>query len=173
MAYDFELLTVEISGRVATVTISNPPVNVITLPLLAELEALSQELKADPDLLVVVMQSADPDFFLAHFDVAAIVDRPTSIRRPAVISQVKAVSTRMCERYRTMDKVIIAQIEGRIGGGGSELAASFDMRFGVKRQDQDQPDGSAAGHPAGWHRYPTPAPPDRKGACNGADLVRR
>jgi enoyl-CoA hydratase/carnithine racemase len=31
-----------------------------------------------------------------------------------------------------MDKVIIAQIEGRIGGGGSELAASFDMRFGVR-----------------------------------------
>jgi enoyl-CoA hydratase/carnithine racemase len=76
MPYDFDLLTVEISGRVATVTISNPPVNVITLPLLAELEALSQELKADPDLLVVVMQSADPDFFLAHFDVSAILDRP-------------------------------------------------------------------------------------------------
>jgi enoyl-CoA hydratase/carnithine racemase len=31
-----------------------------------------------------------------------------------------------------MDKVVIAQIEGRVGGGGSELAASFDMRFGVR-----------------------------------------
>jgi enoyl-CoA hydratase/carnithine racemase len=31
-----------------------------------------------------------------------------------------------------MDKVTIAQIEGRVGGGGSELAASFDMRFGVR-----------------------------------------
>ena len=38
----------------------------------------------------------------------------------------------MCERFRTMDKVTIAQIEGRVGGGGSELAASFDMRFGVR-----------------------------------------
>jgi enoyl-CoA hydratase/carnithine racemase len=37
----------------------------------------------------------------------------------------------MCERFRTMDKVTIAQIEGRVGGGGSELAMSFDMRFGV------------------------------------------
>ena len=130
MAYDFELLTVEISGRVAMVTISNPPVNVITLPLLAELEALSQELKADPDLLVVVMQSADPDFFLAHFDVSAILDRPvdTPARRDVQIKPFHALG----ERFRTMDKVIIAQIEGRIGGGGSELAASFDMRFGVK-----------------------------------------
>jgi enoyl-CoA hydratase/carnithine racemase len=38
----------------------------------------------------------------------------------------------MCERFRTMDKVTIAQIEGRVGGGGSELVASFDMRFGVE-----------------------------------------
>jgi enoyl-CoA hydratase/carnithine racemase len=31
-----------------------------------------------------------------------------------------------------MDKVTIAQIEGRVGGGGSELSAGFDMRFGVR-----------------------------------------
>ena len=37
----------------------------------------------------------------------------------------------MCERVRTMDKVTIAQIEGRVGGGGSEFSASMDMRFGV------------------------------------------
>ena len=30
-----------------------------------------------------------------------------------------------------MNKVTIAQIEGRVGGGGSELVASMDMRFGV------------------------------------------
>ena len=30
-----------------------------------------------------------------------------------------------------MDKVTIAQIEGRVGGGGSEFASSMDMRFGV------------------------------------------
>ena len=30
-----------------------------------------------------------------------------------------------------MDKVSIAQIEGRVGGGGSEFSASMDMRFGV------------------------------------------
>ena len=78
MAYDFELLTVEISGRVATVTISNPPVNVITLPLLAELEALSQELKADPDLLVVVMQTGVTSVETARLGFALIVARLVS-----------------------------------------------------------------------------------------------
>jgi enoyl-CoA hydratase/carnithine racemase len=30
-----------------------------------------------------------------------------------------------------MDKVTIAQIEGRVGGGGAEISMNLDMRFGV------------------------------------------
>jgi enoyl-CoA hydratase/carnithine racemase len=79
---------------------------------------------------VFVLKSANPDFFIAHFDVTALLnfpaDRPPS-REAAANNEFHA----MCERFRTMGKATIAQIEGRIGGGGSELAASFDMRFGV------------------------------------------
>ncbi len=74
MAYDYQLLNVTIEGRIAWVTVDAPPINVITLPLYAELAALSKELEADPGLTVVVLKSADPDFFLAHFDVGAILD---------------------------------------------------------------------------------------------------
>jgi enoyl-CoA hydratase/carnithine racemase len=77
MAYEFDLIKVDQRGRVATVATDNPPVNAITLALLAELDALSVALKADPDLTVVMMRSADPDFFLAHFDVAAILESPS------------------------------------------------------------------------------------------------
>jgi len=130
MSYDFKLVTVSVDGRIAYVTISNPPVNVITMDLLTELMALSAALKADPELTVVVVRSADPDFFLAHFDVAAILERPISFE-PQKDAQLKPFHA-LCERFRRMNKVIIAQIEGRIGGGGAELAASFDMRFGVR-----------------------------------------
>lgn len=130
MAYEYELLAVEIDGRTAVVTVSNPPINVITLPLYAELSALSQELEADPELTVVVLKSADPDFFLAHFDVEAILAFPTE-GEPARDPELNEYH-RMCERFRTMDKVTIAQIEGRVGGGGSELSASLDLRFGVR-----------------------------------------
>lgn len=130
MAYDYEMLSVEVEGRLATVTISNPPINLITLPLYAELMALSKELEADEGLTVVVLKSADPDFFLAHFDVEAILSFPTDA--PAERSAELNDYHLMCERFRTMDKVTIAQIEGRVGGGGSELAASCDMRFGVR-----------------------------------------
>ena len=130
MAYDYELLKVERRGRLATVTVDNPPINLITLPLYFELMAISEELAVDPDLTVVVLKSADPDFFLAHFDVEAILSFP--VDGEAERSPELNDFHQMCERFRTMDKVTIAQIEGRVGGGGNELAASCDMRFGVR-----------------------------------------
>ena len=96
----------------------------------SELSGLTRELKADPDLLVVVVKSADPDFFLAHFDVEALLAMPVDgpAQRDLETSEFHA----MGERMRTMDKITIAQIEGRVGGGGSEFAQGFDMRFGVR-----------------------------------------
>jgi enoyl-CoA hydratase/carnithine racemase len=130
MAYDYQMLDVKIRGRRADVTISNPPINLITLPLYLEFAALSKELAADPGLTVVVVKSAAPDFFLAHFDVEAILGFPTEgdAQKSAELNEYHA----MCERFRTMNKVTIAQIEGRVGGGGSEIVSGFDMRFGVR-----------------------------------------
>lgn len=129
MAYDYELLGVNISGRSATVTINNPPINIITPALYQELVGLVAELKDDDSLTVIVFKSADPDFFIAHYDVSNILKFPTEgdAERNLELSDFHT----MCERVRTMNKVTIAQIEGRVGGGGSEFAASMDMRFGV------------------------------------------
>ena len=129
MTYDYQLLTVAINGRIATVTIDNPPINIITPQLYQELVGLVAQLKDDDRLSVVVFKSVDPDFFIAHYDVANILKFPTDgdAERNLELSDFHT----MCERLRTMNKVTIAQIEGRVGGGGSELAASMDMRFGV------------------------------------------
>ena len=130
MAYAYDRLAVETSGRIATVTIDNPPINLMNQALYIELLKLSSELKADPALSVVVLKSADPDFFIAHFDVEAILGFPVegTAERDSELNPFH----QMCERFRTMDKVVIAQIEGRVGGGGSELAASCDLRYGVR-----------------------------------------
>lgn len=127
---NYNVLTVDVRNRVAWVTINNPPVNLITRPLLDDLVRLSEELKADPDLLVMVLRSANPEFFIAHFDVAAILEFPMD-KAPRHEDYANAFYHDMCERFRLMDKITIAQIEGRVGGGGSELAMSCDMRFGV------------------------------------------
>ena len=132
MAYDeYRRIHISREGKIVTAVVDNPPINLITLELYGELARLSEELATDKDALVFVLKSANPDFFLAHFDVSAILTFPTdspAIRESAGTNAYHA----MCERFSTMDKVTIAQIEGRVGGGGSELSMSFDMRFGVK-----------------------------------------
>ena len=72
----FETLTLERQAAVCFVTIDNPPVNVMTPKLYQELVAATEQLETDDGLKVVVFQSADPDFFIAHFDVSAILQFP-------------------------------------------------------------------------------------------------
>ncbi len=130
MAYDdYALIRLDPVGRVLTATIDNPPINIVTMDLFGELARLAVELEADREILVFVLKSADPDFFLAHFDVAAILDFP--VDEPATRDGAPNAWHAMCQTFADMDKVTIAQIEGRIGGGGAEIAMNFDMRFGV------------------------------------------
>jgi enoyl-CoA hydratase/carnithine racemase len=130
MAYDdFELLRIEVTDGVAVATVNAPPINVMTLALFGELARFGQVVGNDESVRVVVLKSADPDFFIAHFDVEAILEFPVdgeAERSP------QNPFHQMCERYRTMPKATVAQIEGRVGGGGCELIQAFDMRFGVR-----------------------------------------
>jgi enoyl-CoA hydratase/carnithine racemase len=127
-AYDYDLIQVEIDAGVAFATLDNPPINLITLPLFVELIRLAEAVEGDDGVRVLVLRSANPDFFLAHFDIDAILGFPT--KGEAERSPDNAFH-QMCERYRLMEKATLAQIEGRVGGGGSELVSAFDMRFGV------------------------------------------
>lgn len=129
MPYEYELIDVVVEAGVLTATIDNPPINLITLPLFGELLRLGQQVGDDNGVRVLVLKSANPDFFLAHFDVGALLQLP--IEGEARRSP-DNVFHQMCERYRTMEKVTIAQLEGRVGGGGNELISAFDMRFGVR-----------------------------------------
>jgi enoyl-CoA hydratase/carnithine racemase len=132
MAYaDYELLHIESNRGVATAVIDAPPINLISLPLFGEIARFGAEVGDDEGVRVVVLKSANPDFFIAHFDVTAILDFP--IGEEAERSPSNAFHE-MCERFRTMPKATIAQIEGRVGGGGCELIQAFDMRFGVVGQ---------------------------------------
>ena len=129
MAYDtYKLLRVRQEGALVSAVVDAPPINIITADLFGELAALAIELEADPTALVFVLKSADPDFFLAHFNVALLVAMADAPNAPT--GDVNTYHD-MCNRFQRMDKVTIAQIEGRVGGGGAELAMSFDMRFGV------------------------------------------
>ena len=125
---DYQLARVQVAEGVASVIINNPPINIFDLPLYGELAKLAGELANDNDVRVVVLSSANPDFFIPHFDVGLILQIPQDLPTPSELN----TFTKMCEAFREMPKATIAVIEGRIGGGGSELALSCDMRFALR-----------------------------------------
>lgn len=130
MTDDYAHLHVTREAGVCVATIDNPPINLMTLGLFAELGRLAEAVAADDEVRVLVLRSADPDFFIAHFDVEAILSFPVDApaRRSAELNDFHL----LCRRLATMPKATICQIEGRVGGGGSELAMACDMRFGVR-----------------------------------------
>ena len=126
---DYHHLTIAVEGRAVWATIDNPPINLITRELLIDLLKFSERVAADPESTVVVLQSAIPDFFIAHFDVTLLQRTPGEPAEPA--TELSAFD-QMVERFRTMPKATICKIAGRFGGGGSEIAMGFDMRFAAR-----------------------------------------
>src|SRR5258705_4818660 len=57
-------------------TFDNPPINMLGPETMLELRGLVGQFEKDPDLKVVVFDSADPEFFIAHFDISRAADTP-------------------------------------------------------------------------------------------------
>ncbi|TWF75264.1 enoyl-CoA hydratase/carnithine racemase [Pseudonocardia hierapolitana] len=108
------------------VTFDHPPINTITATTVAELAELVGLIERDPDVKVVVFASADPEFFLAHYDVendpgrtAGLGAGPTGL--PAWPD--------LLLRLSRAPVVSVAAIRGRARGAGSEFVLACDLRF--------------------------------------------
>jgi enoyl-CoA hydratase/carnithine racemase len=102
-----------------TITFSNPPINMLVPSTIVELGALMARLDADPSVKVIVFQSANPDFFVAHLDVAKAAERPEALGLWRVFVL----------RLSSTPVVSIAKIRGRTRGIGNEFVLACDMRF--------------------------------------------
>jgi enoyl-CoA hydratase/carnithine racemase len=121
------VIDVRTDAGVAWATIDNPPLNLLTLELFGHLARLIATVDADPEVRVLVLQSANPEFFIAHFDVTAILSFPHDGKAERAAEPNGFVA--MGNRFAESDTVTIAKIAGRVGGGGSELAMAFDLRY--------------------------------------------
>jgi len=126
---DFQQLHVSHSEGVAVAVVDNPPVNVISGRLFHELRRFAEAATTDNSVRVVILRSDNPDFFIAHFDVSLLHEADVS--EPAERRDELNGFHQLCTLLRTMGKPTIAEIAGRVGGGGNELAMSCDMRFGA------------------------------------------
>jgi enoyl-CoA hydratase/carnithine racemase len=105
------------------VTLRHPPINTIDDQMYDELFDLVEALEAEPSLKVVTFESANPDFFLAHYGVAESTSRfgkPRWIETATGLARSNVLS--------------IAVVRGRARGGGSEFALACDIRFASREK---------------------------------------
>ena len=107
-----------------TIAFDNPPINMFVPTTIAELGNLMSDLEADPAIRVVVFESANPDFFIAHLDVAKAAEQPglLDLWRDFVL------------RLSSTPVVSIAKIRGRTRGIGNEFVLACDMRFASRQR---------------------------------------
>ena len=108
------------------VTFDHPPINTITATTVAELAELVGLIEQDPDLNVLVFDSANPDFYLAHYDTEHDPGRTAAL--PAGPTGMHAWLD-LLVRLSRAPVVSIASIRGRACGAGSEFVLACDLRF--------------------------------------------
>ena len=135
---DHAALRVRTEAGVARVILDHPPINLLDATMITDLDRAGRDLASDDSVRVVVLQSANPDFFIAHADLNMILHGGAD---PAFGRQALDGFHGAVDRFRRMPKATIAQIEGRCRGGGSELALACDMRFAARgRAVMSQPE---------------------------------
>lgn len=108
------------------VTFEHPPINTITASTVAELAELVGLIEQDPDLNVVVFDSANPAFYLAHYDTEHDPSRTAALPRgPTGLHAWLDLLIRLSRA----SVVSVASIRGRVRGAGSEFVLACDLRF--------------------------------------------
>ena len=113
------------------VTFDNPPINLIDSVMIVELHQLLTEIEQDKHVAVVVFESADPDYFLAHYDIAADPS-PLDALGPAPTPFHHWANFLI--RLSKSPAVTISAIRGRARAAGSELALASDIRFASRER---------------------------------------
>jgi cyclohexa-1,5-dienecarbonyl-CoA hydratase len=109
---------IERSERFASVTLDRPPLNVLDLALLRELEDVLRSCAGDAKLDAVVLQGAG-----RAFSAGVDIRDHTREQVPEMLQTVHGVIRRLLAQ----PQVTIASVHGLCLGGGFELASSCDL----------------------------------------------
>lgn len=113
------------------VTFDMPPVNIFGPRHLPLLNDIITTIETDPQVKVVVFDSAVEGFFITHYDFLAPLE--DSLNVPPGSTGLQALPD-MLVRLSRAPVVSIASIRGRATGVGSELALASDMRFASRER---------------------------------------
>lgn len=111
-------LSIKIADGVATVTLENPPLNILTRAVLDEYREAMRRLSAEPGLRVVLLAAAG-----RHFSAGADVGE----HLPPQYAELIPEFAETIEALAAFPLPVVAAVRGRCLGGGFELVSAADV----------------------------------------------
>jgi cyclohexa-1,5-dienecarbonyl-CoA hydratase len=126
-----QFVLVEVDEGVATLTLDRPPVNVIHIAMLAQMQSVLESLSQDESIRVLVLR-ANGKLFSAGVDVADHTAEKVGEMIPLV--------DRVCQRLADFPVPTIGVVQGAALGGGCELVICCDMAVMAEKAKIGQPE---------------------------------
>ena len=124
----------------------NPPFNMMDGTIFDGLQSLLARMDADPNLRVVVFESENPEFYLAHFDLTGKLG---NVLTGVGVTGLPILMDTFV-RLTKSQVVSIAKIRGCVRGACSEFVLACDMRFASREKTRlGQPEVGVGVQPGG------------------------
>jgi cyclohexa-1,5-dienecarbonyl-CoA hydratase len=124
-------ITLDITQDVAWLTLNRPPLNILTLDIIRELDSTLSEVAEQTNLKAVVL-AANGKAFCAGVDVAD--------HTPDKVEPMIREFGQLFIRMRTLPMPTIALVQGAALGGGCELAIACDLVIAAESAKFGQPE---------------------------------
>lgn len=129
----YETLLYETGDGIATVTLNRPDnLNALNSTLVLELQKVLSEAAGDPEIRCVVITGAGRGFS-AGADLAELEDAYKAGEPPALGDMLRARYHPVIEPIVTMEKPVVASVNGVAAGAGASLALACDFRVASDR----------------------------------------
>ncbi|KFG77707.1 enoyl-CoA hydratase [Metarhizium anisopliae] len=128
MAYG--IFTTTQSGAVLTASIDNAPINICDWKFMSDFDDLLSTITSSRDVKVLVVKSANPDFFVAHIDLLPRAESTLPEMHPEYPTL--GFFSGLMYKLTNLPLVTIALVEGRARAAGCDFTMAFDIRFGVR-----------------------------------------
>jgi enoyl-CoA hydratase/carnithine racemase len=144
----YSTFSLQRDGAILRVKLLNPPVNLLSFKMIGELFQLCGQLVVDAETRVVILESADPDFFVAHVDLEDVARAGTDPNAGGKYPDINALQA-LGVSWQSLPQITIAKIAGRCRGGGLEFILGLTMRFATEDSKFFSPEATGGFLPCG------------------------
>ncbi len=132
---DYQYLGVSTQDKVCTLTISNPPANLLSKAVLTEINGFLDTVAKDPDVKVLILTGAGT-FFIVGADIKEI----SELSNAAAGQEAALLGQTVFNKLERLPIPTIAAINGHCLGGGNEMVMACSIRIANERARIGQPE---------------------------------